>query len=158
VTEDELIEKAVQEALRRFWRTSAIWGRKDRVSIADGVNVLNSLMNTESGSITVGKDCIFGHNVCLLTGTHAIDVPGKERHPFPRDGRDIVIGEGVWIATNAVVLGPCTIGDNAVVAAGAVLLPGLYDGGIVYGGVPAKPVKTLALGSRAIDIAQMKSA
>ncbi|MBR8429662.1 hypothetical protein K6Y76_22955 [Burkholderia cenocepacia] len=66
-----------------------------------------------------------------------------DRHDYPRDGRDIVIGKGVWIASNAIVLGPCTIGDNAVVAAGAVVTGGQLESGCLYAGVPAKRIRTL---------------
>ena len=50
------------------------------------------------------------------------------------------IGRDVWIGANAVILGGVTIGDGAVVAAGAVVTKDVEAGAIVAG-VPAKVVK-----------------
>ncbi|WP_449290609.1 methyltransferase domain-containing protein [Oscillibacter ruminantium] len=56
----------------------------------------------------------------------------------------MVIGEGVWLASNVTVLGPCTIGDDAVLAAGSVVLPHtVIPPGTMYAGIPAKFVKKL---------------
>ena len=61
------------------------------------------------------------------------------RQEYPKEGRDIVIGDGVWIASNATVLGPCTIEANAVIAAGSVVAPHtIVPAGCVYAGVPAR--------------------
>ena len=59
---------------------------------------------------------------------------------IPTIGQDIVIGNGAWIGTNAVILGPCIIGDHAVVAAGAVVTKDVPAYAIVAG-VPAKIIK-----------------
>jgi acetyltransferase-like isoleucine patch superfamily enzyme len=40
----------------------------------------------------------------------------------PKVGRDIVIGEGVWLSSNVIVVGPCTIGEHAVVGVGSLVL------------------------------------
>jgi acetyltransferase-like isoleucine patch superfamily enzyme len=61
---------------------------------------------------------------------------------IPQDGQDIVIGNGVWLGSNVVVLGPCTIGDNVVVAAGSVVTKNIESNTIV-GGVPAKIIQKL---------------
>jgi len=39
----------------------------------------------------------------------------------PKTGRDVVIGRGAWVSSNALVLGPCRIGEHAVVAAASVV-------------------------------------
>lgn len=80
----------------------------------------------------------FGHGVSIVTGTHDIELRGKARmHDTPVGGREIVIEEAVWIASNATVLGPCRIGAHAVVAAGAVVRCDVRPEETV-GGVPAK--------------------
>lgn len=120
-----------------------IWGDPSRLLMGTDAIVNNATLNTNSGRIEIGDGTIFGHNVSIITGTHPIDQRGLDRHSFPLEGRDIIIGKGVWVATNAVVLGPCTIGDNAVIAAGAVVIGGDIPPNTVYGGVPAKFIKTL---------------
>ena len=52
----------------------------------------------------------------------------------------IRIGKGVWIGANATVLAGVTIGDHAVVAAGAVVTKDVPARAIV-GGVPARFIK-----------------
>lgn len=50
------------------------------------------------------------------------------------------IGNDVWIGTNAVIMGGVTIGDGAIVAAGAVVTKDVPPYAIV-GGVPAKVIR-----------------
>jgi acetyltransferase-like isoleucine patch superfamily enzyme len=65
---------------------------------------------------------------------------------IPREGNDIWIGRGVWLGSNAVILGPCKIGDHAVVAAGAVVVPGTEIPSLaIAAGIPAKIIKYIQL-------------
>lgn len=123
-----------------------VWGPdKSRVIVGTNVSLVNTLMNVIAGTIRIGDNAFFGHNVSLLTGTHDIDLKGLGRRvDFPLSGNDISIGRGVWVASNALVLGPCEIGDNTVIAAGSVVLPGKYEADCIYAGVPAKLVRRLA--------------
>ena len=106
--------------------------------------VNNALFNVSGGTITVGKDAFFGHDVAILTGTHDIEKFGRERQlAFPRSGRDVVIGEGVWLASHVLVLGPLTIGEHAVVAGGSLVREDVAPYTVVAGR-PAKVVKTIA--------------
>ena len=54
----------------------------------------------------------------------------------------IHIGENVWLGANVTVLGGVTIGDNAVIAAGAVVTKNIPPN-TVAAGVPARVVRTL---------------
>jgi acetyltransferase-like isoleucine patch superfamily enzyme len=105
--------------------------------------VNNALFNVGSGDITVGENAFFGHNVSVLTGTHDITKFGRERmFAIPRTGRDIVIEEGVWVASNALVLGPCRIGAHAVVGGGSLVLDDVAPYTIVAGS-PARVLRTI---------------
>jgi acetyltransferase-like isoleucine patch superfamily enzyme len=55
----------------------------------------------------------------------------------PRNGHDIVVETGAWLASNVTLLGPCRVGAHAVVAAGALAMRDVASGEIV-GGVPAE--------------------
>jgi acetyltransferase-like isoleucine patch superfamily enzyme len=102
--------------------------------------VNDALFNVASGTITVERDAFFGHGVSLLTGIHDVGTIGPARGTrVPSTGRDIVIAEGAWVASNATVLGPCRVGRHAVVAAGAVVMSDVEDFAIVAG-VPARCV------------------
>lgn len=120
-----------------------IVGNPNRLSISPSAIINNALFNTVSGRIVVEGSAFFGHNVCLLTGTHDVTLFGRARQAsFPDFGRDIIIRDGVWIASNATVIGPCEVGEHAVVAAGSVVLNDVPPFAIV-GGVPARILKYL---------------
>ncbi len=115
----------------------------NRLEIAPNAVVNNAVFNLSSGSICVEDWAFFGHEVKLLTGTHDPAKFGRERQmAIPPKGRDIVVKSGAWIGTGAIILGPCTIGEHAVVAAGSVVRKDVPPFAIV-GGTPAKIIKML---------------
>lgn len=87
------------------------------------------------GGITVDHDTNIASHAKLITGSHDIDDP-----EYTADFRPITIGHHCWIGTGAMVLQGVTIGDGAVVAAGAVVTKDIppYE---VWGGVPAKFIR-----------------
>ncbi len=119
-----------------------IWGPKARLHLAPDTGVANTLFNTTGGDIHLGRWSFTGHNVSLLTGRHAPESYRRARLDFPRRGGDIHIGEGVWIGSNATILGPCRIGDHAVIAAGAVVTRDVPSCAIVAG-IPAVVIREL---------------
>jgi hypothetical protein len=134
------IEAAARE---RALTEPAIFGPRERVRLAATAIVNDALLNTVSGSITVGEHAFFGHRVSVLTGTHDMSARGRERQlAIPQDGRDVVIEEGAWIGSGAIVLGPCRIGAHAVVAAGSVVNADVAPATVVAG-APARLVREL---------------
>lgn len=94
----------------------------------------------DQGGVTIGDGSLIGHNVVLATINHDFDPSHRsDNHPAP-----IVIGQDVWIGSNATILPGVTIGDGAVVAAGAVVTRDVLPMTVV-GGVPAKVIKTLQI-------------
>ncbi|MCB2292355.1 sugar O-acetyltransferase [Clostridium algoriphilum] len=92
----------------------------------------------DQGGIAIGDGVLIGHNVMLATLNHDID-PRKRStmHPAP-----IVIGKNVWIGANAIVVPGVTIGDGAVIAAGAVVTKDV-PANVIVGGVPAKIIREI---------------
>ena len=90
--------------------------------------------------VQIGNRVRFGHRVALVTMDHEI---GPSEY---RCGRlvaaPITIGDGVWIASSVTVLGGISIGNGAVVCAGAVVTRDVPPDTIV-GGVPAKFLRDL---------------
>jgi acetyltransferase-like isoleucine patch superfamily enzyme len=85
-----------------------------------------------------------GLNTFLLTGTHDYRKKGSERRPAITDAeRDIIIQDGVWIGWNSTIVGPCEIGENAVIAAGSVVVNDC-DAGAIYAGNHAEKVSTIS--------------
>jgi acetyltransferase-like isoleucine patch superfamily enzyme len=121
-----------------------VWGSQDRISIGQHVQINDALINTVSGNVEIGDYTFFGHGVSLLTGTHDISKHDIQRQStVPHEGRDIKIGRGVWISSKAIILGPCVIGDNAVIGAGS-LATGYIEANAFYAGTPAKKIKKLS--------------
>ena len=92
----------------------------------------------DHGGVTIGDGCQIGHNVVFATLNHGLS-PEKRKSTCPAP---IVLGKNVWVGSNATILQGVTIGDNAVVAAGAVVTKDVAANTIV-GGVPAKFIKAI---------------
>ncbi|MCZ8334414.1 MAG: acyltransferase [Rhodobacteraceae bacterium] len=114
-------------------RTPLIWGDADRLTLGKEVHLVDAVVNLRSGRVTIGDHSFLGHGVMLLTGRHDYRATGPGRQAVVDEtGNDIIIGKGVWIASGAIVIGPCSIGDNAVIGAGCV----------VSGTIPADTITT----------------
>ena len=87
----------------------------------------------------IGDGCLIGHQVVFATLNHDL-VPSKRGNMFPAPIR---LGKNVWVGSHATILAGVTVGDNAVIAAGAVVARDV-PANTVVGGVPAKVIKTIA--------------
>ena len=92
----------------------------------------------DQGGITIDDGALIGHNAVLATLNHNPD-PEKRDNLLPAS---IHIGKKVWLGANVTVLPGVTVGDNAIVAAGAVVTKDV-EANTVVGGVPAKVLKKL---------------
>ncbi|HKH55717.1 MAG TPA: glycosyltransferase [Propionibacteriaceae bacterium] len=120
-----------------------IYGDPTRLHIAPTAIVNNALFNLSSGDITVGDYAFFGHSVSVLTGTHDWTKFGAERQvAVPQSGRDVVIEEGAWVSSNAIIVAPCRIGAHSVVGVGSLVLKDVEPYTIVAGS-PAKVLRTI---------------
>lgn len=105
-----------------------------RVSIGNGTVVNQKCLIYTSGGLVIGNNVSISAEVALITGTHDINDPG-----FPSDYRPIVIDDYAWIGTRAMILQGVTIGQGAVVMAGAVVTKDVEPFAVV-GGVPARQI------------------
>ena len=110
-------------------RGSELYG----VDIHPAATMGRGVMLDHATDITIGETAVVGDNCSLLHGV-TLGGTGKEvgdRHPK--------IGNGVLLSVGAKVLGNITIGDEAKVAAGSVVLKSV-PAKCTVAGVPAKPV------------------
>jgi acetyltransferase-like isoleucine patch superfamily enzyme len=127
------------ESLKRY----RVWGDPKRIKIGEQVHLNNAIINTVSGNVEIGDYTFFGHCVSILTGTHDYSKINLERQAaVPDSGRDVIIGKGVWIASNVTIIGPCHIGDNSAVGVGSIVI-GDVEAHSLYVGIPAKFIKKL---------------
>ena len=122
-----------------------VWGDPERLEIDETASVFTCFFNTNSGRIRVGESTFAGSGVSLLAGSHDPQLKGfMRRDVATNEGCDIEVGRGVWLASGCTLLGPCSVGDNAVIAAGAVVTPGTrVPANTVWGGVPARQIGTI---------------
>ena len=92
----------------------------------------------DQGGFVIGDGALIGQQVVIATLNHGFD-PEKRADLCPSPVR---IGNNVWIGAHATILPGVTIGDGAVIAAGAVVSKDVEDNTIV-GGVPAKKIKEI---------------
>jgi len=143
-----IFNELINLKMREFYKNDTltlyrVWGDETKISIGQGVQINDALINTVSGIVSIGDYSFCGHGVSLLTGTHDILKNGADRQSsVPAKGRDIIIGRGVWIASHAIILGPCEIGDNAVIGAGS-LVTGKIEADTLYAGSPAKFIRQI---------------
>lgn len=90
------------------------------------------------GGITIDDNVLIAPKVSLLSEGHGLS-PQNRQSLVP--GR-IHIKKNAWIGANATILPGVTVGENAVVAAGAVVSKDVPDN-VVVGGISAKIIKTI---------------
>lgn len=90
------------------------------------------------GGITIEDDVLIGPKVSLLTEGHPIE-PEKRKALF---AKPILIKRNAWIGAGVIILPGVTIGENSIVAAGAVVSKDVPNN-VVVGGIPAKIIKEI---------------
>lgn len=108
------------------------------ISIGKNVFINHACSFLDMGGITIEDNVLIGPKVNLIT----------ENHPLNPDDRKtlickpVVIKRNAWIGAAATILPGVTIGENSIVAAGAVVTADVAPNTIV-GGIPAKIIKSI---------------
>ena len=131
-----LIGKPVGEGFALFPPFHTEFGQN--ITVGRNVFINSGCTFQDQGGITLGDGCLVGHQVSIATINHDMDPDKRGSMTF----RPVVIGNNVWIGDHASILPGVTIGDGAVVAAGAVVTKDVPPRTVV-GGVPAKVIKTI---------------
>ncbi|WP_407416327.1 sugar O-acetyltransferase [Methanobrevibacter sp.] len=132
----KLIGKDVDDEFRIFPPFYTDFGKN--IHLGKNVFINSDCKFQDQGGIYIGDDVLIGHNVVLATLNHEED-PEKRGNLCPAP---INIGNKVWIGSNATILPGVTIGDGAIIAAGAVVTKDVSEKTVV-GGVPAKFIKKI---------------
>lgn len=132
----ELFGYRVPESLRVFPPFYTDFGRN--ITVGRDVFINACCHFQDHGGVTIGDGCQIGHNVVFATLNHGLS-PEDRQNTYPAP---IVLGRNVWVGSNATILQGVTIGDNAVIAAGAVVTKDVEPATVV-GGVPAKVIRRI---------------
>ena len=92
----------------------------------------------DRAAVTIGDDVLIAPGTVISTVNHSLD-PEKRRANICT-ALPITIGSNVWIGANCSILPGVTIGDGAVIAAGAVVNRDVPPRTVV-GGVPARVLR-----------------
>lgn len=90
--------------------------------------------------VRIGKNCLLGPKVSIFSVGHPVDA--ELRQQGLAVAKPVTIGDNVWIGGNSVICPGVKIGNNVVVAAGAVVTKNVPDN-VVVGGNPAKIIKKI---------------
>lgn len=121
-----------------------------RIEIGDRTILGHRCDLTAARRITIGSDCL------IAAETNIFDSPGHPNDPAlrlakappdPQSVKPVTIGNNVWIGTRATICPGVTIGDNSIVATGAVVMTNVAANSVVSGN-PARKVLDLTAAPR----------
>ena len=108
------------------------------ITVGNNVFINAGCKFQDQGGIVIGDGALIGHNTVLATLDHDID-PDKRHLLYPAP---IHIGKKVWIGSGVVVTKGVTIGDNSIIAAGAVVTHDIPPN-VIAAGVPARVLREI---------------
>lgn len=129
----------IGDNVRCFGRVT-VAGSAKNISIGRDSTLNEGVFLNARTFITIGERVHLSPGVQVHTGMLDLECfPSAHKHrELP-----ITIGNDVWLASNAVISGGCSIGDGTVVGANSVLLGQVYEDGYFYAGVPAQKKRKL---------------
>lgn len=134
----ELIGKQVDDSfllIPPFYTTGGL-----EISVGRNVFINQNCTFYDLGGLAIADDVMIGPNVSIITSGHPIE-PSKRRDAVI--ARPIAIERNVWIAAGAIIIGGVTVGENSVVAAGAVVTRDV-PANMLVGGNPATVIRSIA--------------
>lgn len=132
----EIIGSTIDKNTRIFPPFYTNFGR--RITLGQNVFINHACSFLDMGGITIEDDVLIGPKVNLITENHPLDPADRQTLLL----KPILIKRNAWIGAAATILPGVTIGENAVVAAGAVVSKNVLANTVV-GGVPARHIKNL---------------
>ncbi|MFV7235120.1 MULTISPECIES: sugar O-acetyltransferase [Flavobacterium] len=133
----QILDSEIDESTMVFTPLYINYGKHTKI----GKNVFINFdcVFLDLGGITIEDNVLIAPKVSLLSEGHPIS-PDDRHSLVPKP---IYIKKNAWIGANATILPGVTIGENAIVAAGAVVSKDVPDNSIV-GGIPAKFIKSIS--------------
>ena len=110
------------------------------LTIGDNVGFAQNCFIQVRGKVEIGNNVIFGPAVSIFSENHLSNDLNKYINQQGTSRKGVVIEEGVWVGTRAVILDGVTVGRNSIVAAGSIVTKDVPPNTIV-GGIPAHIIK-----------------
>lgn len=132
----EIIGSSIDKATRIFPPFYTNFGRF--ITLGKNVFINHACSFLDMGGITIEDDVLIGPKVNLITENHPLDPADRQALLL----KPIIIKKNAWIGAAVTILPGVTIGENAVVAAGAVVSKDV-PANTVVGGIPARHIKNI---------------
>lgn len=113
--------------------------RLDCLTVGSRVSIHPMTYIDATGGVEIGNDVSIAHGVTIMSTEHIFDAPDVPTRDQGIREEPVRLGNDVWIGAGAKILGGVTVGDHAIVAAGAVVTRNVLAGAIVAG-VPARVI------------------
>jgi maltose O-acetyltransferase len=120
-------------------RPRVYFGSGRNLSMGDDSMLGQNSIIGSTAAVVIGNDVMMGPGVLIYTSNHGME-PGIPMRRQPLQCAPVCVGNDVWIGARCIILPGITIGDGAVLAAGAVVTTDVPANAVV-GGVPAKVLK-----------------
>ena len=132
----EIIGSSIDKTTRIFPPFYTNFGRF--ITLGKNVFINHACSFLDLGGITIEDDVLLGPKVSLITENHPLNPAERQALLL----KPIIIKRNAWIGAGVTILPGVTIGENSVVAAGAVVSKDV-SANKVAGGIPAKMIKAL---------------
>jgi acetyltransferase-like isoleucine patch superfamily enzyme len=112
------------------------------IVIGNNVGIAQNCFIQVRGKVTIGDNVIFGPGVSVFSESHNYADVARFINEQGEKRIGVVIEDGVWVGSHAIILDGVTIGHNSIIAAGSVLTKSIPPFSIAAG-VPAKVIKSI---------------
>lgn len=114
--------------------------KEAKIVFGNNVCTNNNLFICCANNIIIGSDTVVGERVTIFD-FEGHGIKADQRKQIGEIGT-VEIGLNVWIGNNVTILKNTKVGDNTIIAAGAIV-SGIFPSNVIIGGVPAKVIKEL---------------
>lgn len=132
----EITGKELDKGFSMFLPFTTDFGKN--IHIGKNVFINSGCRFQDQGGITIGDESLIGHNVVLATINHDLNPENRGTMTL----KPIELKKRTWIGSNATILPGITVGENSVVAAGAVVTKDVPANTVVAGN-PAQVVREI---------------
>ena len=119
-------------------------GNNNECHVGKNLSVTNGceihLSPEDNLKVEIGDNCMFGKNI-IIRATDGHTIYNQDTKEVVNKGKDVKIGNHVWLAENTMVLKGVNIADDCAVAARSIVTKDITESYSISAGMPAKTVK-----------------
>ena len=112
------------------------------ISVARNSAFSNNVSIIAMKSVEIGEGCLIGDLVSIMDADGHGIAPSERRDGNANKSAPVKLERNVWLGSRVIILKGVTIGENSIIAPGAVVTSSIPSN-CVAGGVPAKVIKTI---------------